>query len=286
MKRKKISFWSNFRFKYKISVINENTLEEVAWIRISKLNGLSVFLLVMLFLFMVASLIVAFTPLRNYLPGYMDVSVRSQIVGNAMATDSLEDLLVKQQMYIANIKDILKGDVKADTVHSIDSITHLRADSLMSRTKREEEFRLQYEKEEKYNITNVSMARTDLGGLIFFSPVSGSVIRKFSPGTGHYGVDIAVAASQNVQAVLGGTVIFSGYTADEGYAIIIQHGMDSMSAYKHCGTVLKKVGEQVSAGEVIALTVSAGKKSQSDQWLHFELWHKGKAVNPENFISF
>lgn len=286
MKKRNLSFWSNFRFKYKISVINENTLEEVAWIRISKLNGLSVFLLVMIFLFLIASLIVAFTPLRNYLPGYMDVSVRSQIVGNALVTDSIEDMLMKQQMYLANIKDILKGDVSADTVHSIDSITQLRADSLMSRTKREEEFRLQYEKDEKYNITNVSMARTDLSGLIFFSPVSGAVIRKFSPETSHYGVDIVVSSVQNVQAVLGGTVIFSGYTADEGYTIIIQHGMDSMSSYKHCGTLLKNVGEQVEAGEVIALTESDLEKTDSDEWLHFELWHKGKAVNPENFILF
>lgn len=285
-KKRKISFWSNIHFKYKISVINENTLEEVAWLRISKLNGLSLFLLTMIILFFIASLIVAFTPLRNYLPGYMDTNARTQIVGNALAVDSLENALVRQQLYMENIKDILRGEVKADTIHSIDSITQLRADSLMARTEREEEFRRRYEEKEKFNITNTNVTLSELGNVMFVSPMSGTVVRPFSLQTDHKGTDLAVKPKSNILATLGGTVIFCGYTAEHGYTVVMQHSMNTTSVYAGCGTILKNEGDIVEAGEAIALTAGTNSGEKDSVIMHFELWHNGKAVNPENFILF
>ena len=160
-KKRSKAFWNNIKFKYKLTIINENTLEEVVGIRVSKLNGLSVLLSVLTILFLIAATIIAFTPLRNYLPGYMNSEVRNQIVANALRVDSLQQLVERQNLYIMNIQDIFSGKVRVDSVQSMDTLTTLRKDSLMERTKREEEFRRQYEEAEKYNLTSITSQPTE-----------------------------------------------------------------------------------------------------------------------------
>ena len=191
-KRQKLAFWKDIKFKYKLTIINENTLEEVVGIHVSKLNGISVLLTALTVLFVLAALIITFTPLRNYLPGYMNSEIRAQVVQNALRVDSLQLLIDRQNLYMANIKDILSGEVKADTVHSIDSLTALRGDSLMERTKREEAFRKQYEEQERYNLTNPSPA-ANREGILFFCPTRGMVTSSFDAERRHYGTDIAAS---------------------------------------------------------------------------------------------
>ena len=134
MKNKRKAFWKNFKFKYKLTIINENTLEEIVGIHVSKLNGVSVLLSAVTVIFLIASLIIVFTPLRNYLPGYMNTEVREQVVTNALRADSLQWLMERQRMYIMNIQDIISGNVKTDSIHSIDSLTVVRSEELMERT--------------------------------------------------------------------------------------------------------------------------------------------------------
>lgn len=277
-------WWHNIRFKYRLTITNENTLEEVVSLYVSKLNGLSWLILVLTILFTIASLIVAFTPLRNYLPGYMNSEIRTQVVQNALRADSLQQLLAQQNLYIMNIQDIFRGTVKTDTVQSIDSLTTLRQDSLMERTRREEEFRRRYEQAEKYNL-NTFAANSEAGGMVFYCPTRGIISTPFNVSKQHFGVDIAVSPSESVMAVLDGTVILSAYTAESGYVIQIQHNRDFVSTYKHCGQLMKKTGDTVKGGEAIALTGSGGQTDIGPH-LHFELWHKGRAVNPEQYIVF
>ncbi len=283
-KRRKIAIWKDIKFKYKLTIINENTLEEVVDLHVSKLNGISVLLTVLTLLFAISALIVSFTPLRNYLPGYMNSEIRAQVVENALRADSLKQLVERQNMYIMNIQDIFHGKVKTDTVHSMDSLTILRNDSLMERTQREEEFRKQYEETEKYNLTNIT-ARTEADGLIFFRPTRGIISAPFQADKNHFGTDIAANAGESVLAVLDGTVILSTYTAETGYLIMVQHNQNFLSVYKNCGSLLKKMGETVKGGEAIAL-VGNNDLVNKGPHLHFELWHKGKAVNPELYIVF
>ncbi|AVM51622.1 lipoprotein NlpD [Bacteroides zoogleoformans] len=283
-KKRNKAFWNNIKFKYKLTVINENTLEEVIGLRVSKLNGISVLLSLLTVLFLIAAVIIAFTPLRNYLPGYMNSEIRAQVVENALRVDSLQQLAEKQNLYIMNIQDILSGKIKADTVHSIDSLTSARKDSLMERTERETEFRKQYEETEKYNLTSVA-AHTEMEGVIFYRPTRGMISSPFNADTRHFGTDIAANPRESVLATLDGTVILSTYTAETGYLIEIQHNQDLVSVYKHCGSLLKQQGDNVKGGEAIALVGNTGQLSTGPH-LHFELWHKGKAVNPELYIVF
>ncbi|EKU89852.1 hypothetical protein HMPREF9447_03290 [Bacteroides oleiciplenus YIT 12058] len=283
-KKRHKAFWNNIKFKYKLTIINENTLEEVVGIRVSKLNGISVLLSVLTVLFLIAAAIITFTPLRNYLPGYMNSDVRAQVVENALRADSLQQLVERQNLYIMNIQDIFRGTVRVDTVHSMDSLTTVREDSLMERTQREAEFRKQYEETEKYNLTSIT-ARPDIEGLIFYRPTRGMITDKFDADRKHYGTDIAANPGESVLATLDGTVILSTYTAETGYVIEVQHNQDFISVYKHCGSLLKREGDAVQAGEAIALVGNSGQLTTGPH-LHFELWHKGRAVNPEQYIVF
>ena len=253
-------------------------------IRVSKLNGISVLLSVLTVLFLIASAIIAFTPLRNYLPGYMNSDVRAQVVENALRVDSLQQLLERQNLYIMNIQDIFRGTVRIDTVHSIDSLTTVREDSLMERTQREMDFRKQYEETEKYNLTSIT-SRPDIEGMIFYRPTRGMITDSFDADKRHYGTDIAANPGESVLATLDGTVILSTYTAETGYVIEVQHNQDFISVYKHCGSLLKKEGDIVQAGEAIALVGNSGQMTTGPH-LHFELWHKRRAVNPEQYIVF
>jgi len=278
------AFWHNFKFKYKISVLNENTLEEVAGLRLSKLNGVSVLLVVIIIIFFVVSLILVFTPLRNYLPGYMNSEVRAQIVNNALRADSLETIVARQDMYIMNIQDIFKGTIRIDTIQTMEELTVIREDSLMERTEREEQFRRQYEEAEKYNLMAINL-QAEIDGLIFHTPTRGFISSSYDPEIRHLGIDIAASPNESVLATLDGIVVFSGYTIETGYVITLQHSQEFISTYKHCGSVLKKEGDTVKGGEVIALVGNTGTLSTGPH-LHFELWHKGKAVDPRKYIIF
>ena len=283
-KKRSKAFWKNFKFKYKITIINENTLEEVAGLRVSKLNGVSVLLVVLTILFAIAAVIIAFTPLRNYLPGYMNTDTRRQIVDNALKLDSLQLLADRQNLYIMNIQDIFSGNVRVDSVANIDSLTSAREDSLLERTQREEEYRRQYEESEKYNLTAIT-AKPLAEGLIFYRPTRGMITSRFDSDNKHFGVDIAASPNESVLSTLDGTVVFSNYTAETGNVIGIQHNQGYMSVYKHLGSLLKREGDKVKGGEAIALVGNTGTLSTGPH-LHFELWDKGRAVDPEKYIVF
>ncbi len=281
-KRKKITFWKKIRFKYKLSVLNENTLEDVFVFRAS---GLSALLAIALFAFLLISLtavVIINTPIRNYLPGYMHSEIRKDIVDNALKADSLEHALDIQTVYLNNLRNILKGDAPVESIRK-DTI---KTDSVynFSKSKETEKFILSYEEEEKYNLTSLSPTNIP-ENVIFFRPARGVISSKFDLKEKHYGVDIASNSGESVLATLNGTVIFSGFDANAGYVIQIQHKNGLMSIYKHNALLLKKMGDNVVAGEAIALVGNTGKLS-SGPHLHFEIWFNGIPIDPETVIVF
>ena len=214
----------------------------------------------------------------------MNSEVRKQIVVNALRADSLAQLLERQNLYIMNIQDVIKGEVKLDSVHSIDSLTIQRSEELMGRTQNEEAFRNEYEEREKYNLSN-SKRSNAINDAIFYRPTRGLLSANFDPQNKHFGVDIAASPNESILATLDGTVIFSGYTSETGYVIQLQHVGNLVSIYKHCGSLLKTMGDKVKAGEVIALVGNTGQLSTGPH-LHFELWHRGQPLNPQQYIEF
>ena len=285
-KKKTKSFWHRMRFKYKLSFINEGTLEEVWTFRLSRLSAFVTLAVFATFLIVVTSLIIIMTPIRNYLPGYLDVEVRKEIIDNALRADSLERMIQVQSLYLNNVAGILAGTIEIDSIRQIDSLATNDINYEIPRSELEMQFVSQYEEEEKYNLTVLTDPdRASVSGVFFYKPVNGVVTARYETDIRHYGVDLASAPKESVLATLDGIVIYTGYDPNHGNVIQLQHRNGFVSVYKHNELLLKEVGTHVKAGEAIALVGNTGKLSTGPH-LHFELWYRGNPVNPEEYIAF
>ena len=284
--RKTKSFWHRIRFKYKLSFINEGTLEEVWSFRLSKLSAFVTLALFACFLIAVTALIIITTPIRNYLPGYLDVEVRKEIVENALRADSLERMVAIHELYLSNVAGILSGTLPLDSIRQIDSLATNDENYEIPRSPSEEAFVKEFAEEEKYNLTVLAdPEKVPTDGVFFYKPVNGTVSAHYEAAIRHYGVDLVAKERESVMATLDGTVVYAGFDSNQGNVIQLQHKNGFISVYKHNALLLKEVGDIVQAGEAIALVGNTGKLSTGPH-LHFELWYKGNPVNPEEYIAF
>ena len=284
--RKTKSFWHRIRFKYKLSFINEGTLEEVWSFRLSKLSAFVTLALFACFLIAVTALIIITTPIRNYLPGYLDVEVRKAIVENALRADSLERMMAIHELYLNNVTGILSGTLPIDSIRQIDSLATNDINYEIPRSQAEDEFLKEFAEEEKYNLTVLAdPEKVPTDGVFFYKPVNGTISAHYEGTLRHYGVDLVAKERESVLATLDGTVVYAGFDANQGNVIQLQHKNGFISVYKHNALLLKEVGDMVQAGEAIALVGNTGKLSTGPH-LHFELWYKGNPVNPEEYIAF
>lgn len=280
------SFWHRIRFKYKLSFINEGTLEEVWAFRLSRLSAFISLAVFAFFLVAVTSLIIIKTPIRNYLPGYLDVEVRKEIMQNALRADSLQRMMEIQSLYLNNVAGILSGTIQLDSIRRIDSLASNEMNYEIPRSKEETEFVRDFEEEEKYNLSVLTdPGKVPTEGVFFYKPVNGVVSSSYETDVQHYGVDLVAAPKESVLATLDGTVIYTGFDPNHGNVIQIQHKNGFISVYKHNELLLKEVGDHVVAGEAIALVGNTGEVSTGPH-LHFELWYRGNPVNPEEYIAF
>ncbi len=286
-KKNKHDIWKRLHFKYRLSVMNENTLEEVWSIKASMFSGGVLFLLFAISLVTITSFLIIATPIRYYLPGYLDAEVREKALRAAIRVDSLQQQLNYQEAYINNLKNVFTGVLDVDSVKITDTISVSENDPLLKRTEKEKVFVDRYEDKERYNLSVISPTATGpMEGVVFFKPLKGLVVSKFNPSNDRYGIDLKVASQETVLAVLEGTVVFSGYDFTTGYTMQIQHKNGFVSIYKNNTLLLKKVGDKVRTGEAIAVIGDGKAKENAGSVLGFELWYKGNPVNPEDYIAF
>ncbi len=283
--RNKKSFWHRIRFKYKLSFLDETTLEEVWSLRLSKFSAFTTLMVFACMLIFITSLIIIKTPIRNYLPGYLDVEVRNEIIANALRADSLERMISVQSLYLENIAGIFSGTIDLDSIRRIDTLARIDAGYEIPRSPKEEKFVKTFEEEEKYNLTVLSPNPAPTDGVFFYKPVNGVISSHYNAKNHHYGVDLVAAPKESVLATLEGTVVFTGFDPNVGNVIQVQHKNGFLSVYKHNELLLKEIGDRVKAGEAIALVGNTGKLSTGPH-LHFELWYKGAPINPEEYIAF
>ncbi|MDR1331628.1 MAG: M23 family metallopeptidase [Tannerella sp.] len=283
--KKKKSFWNRIRFNYKLLFLNESTLEEVWSFRISQLSGFTSVLLFACSLIAVTAIVIIKTPIRNYLPGYLDKEVRNEIIRNVLRADSLEAALQTHSLYLKNMSEILAGDIVPDSIPYPDSIDFINANYDIQRSEYEEDFVKAFEEEEKYSLTGLTANPIATEGLFFYKPVNGIISSHYDKDGGHPGVDLVAAPKENVLATLDGTVIYTGYDAEYGNVIALQHKNGFISIYKHNEVLLKAMSTRVVAGEAIAIIGNTGELSTGPH-LHFELWYRGESVNPEDCIAF
>jgi murein DD-endopeptidase MepM/ murein hydrolase activator NlpD len=271
--------------KNRLVILNDETFEEVFSLRLTLMNVFVVATIGALLIIFVTTYIIAFTPLREYIPGYASTKLKKDATELALKSDSLSKALQKNEAYIASIKKILTGDLDY-AKFSKDSITATNIETIseedLQPTKADLLLREQVAREDKYNLFEKAKPKA---GVVLFPPAKGMITEKFNPKEKHYAVDVALAKNTPIKSVLSGNVIFADWTPTNGNVIIIRHNNGFISAYKHAASLTKDQGETVKSGEVIALAGSTGQESTGVH-LHFELWKDGYPIDPTIFIAF
>lgn len=282
--KNKKKFKKKLLHKYRLVVLNEDTFEERYAIKLNRLNVFVLTALSAIILVGFTTIFIAYTPLREYIPGYSSTSLKKKATALTYKVDSLQQQLYFNSQYYASIKKVLTGDV-TELEFNKDSILEaakLEDIDVVYRNKEDSLLREKADAEDKYNLFD---ADTDGSNFILFPPVNGTISENYNIEEKHFAVDIVVPETTPVKATADGTVIFAEWTVDTGYVIILEHTNELISIYKHNGSITKEQGDLVKTGEVIALSGNTGALTTGPH-LHFELWSKGYPINPTNFIDF
>ncbi len=281
--KKKIA--SKLLHKYRLVILNEDTFEERLSFKLTRLNVFVLTSIMAILLIAGTTVLIAFTPLREYIPGYSSTALKLKATELNYKTDSLQQVLAMNEKYFSSIKRVLQGDVstvefnrdsileaaKWDT-SEID-LTPIKADSIL---------REKVNKEDKYNLFE---SATSNATFVLFPPVNGTISEGYNAKDKHFAVDLVVAKDSPIKATADGTIIFAEWTAETGFVVIIEHNEGLLSVYKHNASITKSQGDLVKAGEVIATAGNTGEFTTGPH-LHFELWSNGYPINPTNFIEF
>ncbi|MGL2962639.1 M23 family metallopeptidase [Flavobacterium sp. RSB2_4_14] len=265
--------------------MNEDTFEEVFSLRLTLMNVFVVATIGAVLIIFVTTYIIAFTPLREYIPGYASTKLKKDATELALKSDSLANALNKNEAYIASIKKVLTGDLdyakfSKDSITSSELVTVSEED--LKPSKADLKLREEVAREDKFNLFEKAKPKS---GIVLFPPIKGMVTEKFNPKLKHYAIDVAVAKNTPIKSILSGTVIFADWTPTTGNVVIIRHNNGFISAYKHAASLTVSQGDKVRSGEVIALAGSTGQESTGIH-LHFELWKDGYPIDPTIFIDF
>ena len=272
--------------KRRLVILNEDTFEETFSLKLNLMNVFVVGTIGAILIIFVTTYIIAFTPLREYIPGYASSKLKQDALEMAIKSDSLEKSVKINNAYIASIKKVLTGDLEYAKLNK-DSIKALDVSEIdvsgLSPTEKEQELRDQVIKEDKYNVFESSTPKVSF---VLFPPAQGSILQKYNAGNKHLAVTIALTNNTPIKSVGAGTIIFSDWTPSSGYVVIVRHKDDILSVYKNAASVTKSQGNIVRSGEVIALAGNANNLQNSGATLHFELWKDGFPIDPTQFINF
>ena len=283
------------KHKHRFVVMDTDTFKEKFSFQLSGINlfvtvGITVIVLIVL-----TTVLIAFTPLREYIPGYTDTEMVEQTYVNAKKIDSLEVVLNNQEWMIATMQAVLRGEqVGDDFVEAVEDSTstlavavkaykHSKEDSLLRVDVENEDNR--YQVKQKASQATVNAEVQPVVTHLFYAPLKGNIVAPYNAAERHYGVDISAANNTPVNAAYIGTVLFAGFTAENGYVIALQHPAGVITVYRNNSALLKHQGDVVRAGEPIAY-VGTGHKREVGPYLHLEVWVNGSPVNPEEYIAF
>ena len=276
-------YWSKLFHKYRFVIMKDSSFEEKLSVKLTRINVIAFVATLVFLCFFSTMLLIAYTPLSEYVPGKSSIEVQKSLIALNIKSDSLEAILVNRSIYLENINKIINGE-ELVTPENYAEITNTQIPISFEKSKEDSLFRVKVEAEDKssiYKKDNPSNNTT----LMFFTPLTGLISDGYNNKTKHFGIDLVAKEKSRISSVLEGTVIISHWAYETGYVIGVQHKNDYLSFYKHNSVLLKSVGDYVNAGDHIAIIGNSGELS-SGPHLHFELWHKGIPVNPENYISF
>ena len=282
--KKKGKFKQKLTDKYRLVVLNEYTFEERFSLKLSRLNVFVLGGIFSILLIAVTTVLIAFTPIKEYIPGYSSSKLKAEAVKLTFEAEALKQKLAILENYTKALRPVLTGDITSEEIDSlqVQARQSIIDESALDATKEDSLFREKVDRETRFALLENASSNVKI---VFFAPVTGTISQKFDATSKHFAIDIVAKKGTPVKAIADGTVIFSGWSADTGYVILLKHSNDFISVYKHNGNLLKQQGDYVKTGEVLASIGSTGELTTGPH-LHFELWKGGYAINPTNFIDF
>ena len=280
----KKSFRKRLVHKYRLLVLNEDTFEERFSFRLNRLNVFVITVFSALGLILGTTLLIALTPLREYIPCYASTKLIKQAANLSELTDSLQQRLAANDTYLQSIREVLTGNLKPTALNRdsiIEAVAREIDDQLLAASKEDSLLRERVQQEDKYNPLSDESGQD----FVLFPPVSGVITETYNPEEKHFAIDIATVKNTPVKATADGTVILAEWTADTGYVIVLRHKDNLISVYKHNASLSVEQGDLVKSGEVIAASGNTGALTTGPH-LHCELWSEGYPINPTNFIDF
>lgn len=252
-----MSWLKDFKSKFKIVILHPETYEEKGGFKLSKMNFWTAVVVYSLIIIAITTCVIVYTPLREFIPGYTDVTLSRRLYNMEQRADSIEEVFRQKDLYIENLKRIVSEEDVSD------------------------------ENIRQYIISNAPSSGTadSFKMPAFFVPINGLVTNHFNSNKKHFGIDVVSSSDAVIKATADGTVIFSDWSVEGGYVIGIQHDRSIVSIYKHNATLLHHEGDAVRAGDAIAV-VGGGGTTSTGPHLHFELWFNGHAMDPEDYVAF
>ncbi|HTF06333.1 MAG TPA: M23 family metallopeptidase [Bacteroidia bacterium] len=282
---KKKSWKDRLRIRYRMVVMDDDTFEERVSVTLTPLGILVAVSAITIVMTAIVVSLIAFTPIRVYIPGYGDMGMEKDVITLTEKTDSLMYEANAQKLYLENLKKILQGNDTAVNIQNPTDTTKKYDKLDYSRSPEDSALRSEMETGDEYSLALGVSRKTGISGYFFFAPVKGSVTSSFNLAEEHFGVDVASADNESVKATLDGTIISAGWSPEDGYVIQVQHSNNLISVYKHNAALLKKTGQFVKAGEPIAIIGSSGEHSTGPH-VHFEIWYNGAPVDPQEYVVF
>ena len=281
---KKSKFKQKLTDKYRLVVLNENTFEERFSLKLSRLNVFVLGGFFSILLVILTIIFIAFTPIKEYIPGYESSQLKAEAVKLTFDAEALKQKLTILENYTIALQPVLTGKISSEEIDSlqIQARQFVIDESQLDASKEDSLFREKVDRETRFTLLKNTKSSIKI---VFFAPLKGNISQEFDANSKHFAIDIASKKGNPIKAAADGTVIFSGWSVDTGYVIILKHNKDFISVYKHNGNLLKQQGDFVKSGEVIASVGSTGELTTGPH-LHFELWKGGYAINPTNFIDF
>ncbi len=286
MKKKQHKFSdliSKIRYKYRVSLINEDTFKEEWFTRLSRFSVLLFAISFFLLSFIIITLLFVVSPLHNYLPVIQETENRATFIQQSIIVDSLNKEVMLQEKYLSSLRNVILNNNLNDTALKVDTGKIYETEHLIEKSKNEIEFVKEYEKVEKYNLASIPTEQTKQSMQVFFKPVEGVVASTFQPKENKFGISLITDPQATVKSVLEGNIISIEYTFNSEWIIQVQHPNDYISIYKNNTKVLKSVGDKVKAGESIAIT---GTTNKHKKYFYLEIWKKGSPINPQEVITF
>lgn len=285
-KQKKRTLFSRITDRYRLVVMNDDTFEETFSLRLTPLGVLTLVGSVTIIMAIVVISLVAFTPLREYIPGYADVNMRRNLINITLRSDSLERALIERNLFLENIGNVLSGKIKSDSTANSANKDTLQSNLPIKASSKEEELKKNIESQEKYSLAfEPGAGKNGLSNFFFFTPLKGHITESFNPKKQHFGIDIVGPENEAIKVTLDGMVMLATWSSETGYTITVQHSNNLISVYKHNSVLLKKAGDYVKAGEPIAIIGNSGEQTTGPH-LHFELWYNGAAIDPQSYMLY